>query len=185
MSKIYYTWKDIENFVTDIAVQLYKSDWRPDYIVGIHSGGNIPAIMLGKMLGIKTHSLDVRLRDSDTEPESNLWMSEEAFGYVPSDYKIIENAGSSDDSFKKNILIVDDINDTGDTIEWIKEDWRSTCLPNDPRWDSIWGDNVRVAVLINNIASNANVDYHSVEINKAEDDSWLVFPWEEWYKYNA
>jgi hypoxanthine phosphoribosyltransferase len=170
MKKIYYTWSDIENFVSDIAAQLYRSNWRPDYIVGIHSGGNIPAVMLGKMLDIKTYSLDVRLRDSDTSPESNLWMSEDAFGY---------------DCEAKKILIVDDINDNGNTIEWIKKDWKSSCLPHDPKWDSIWGDSVRIAVLVDNLSNNVDVDYHSVEINKAEDDCWLVFPWEEWYKYNA
>lgn len=170
MKKIYYTWKDIENAVTDIAVQLYKSNWRPDYIVGIHSGGNIPSIMLGKMLGIKTHSIDVRLRDSDSSPESNFWMSEDAIGY---------------DLEPKKILVVDDINDSGATIEWIMKDWQSSCLPNDERWNTVWHNSTRFAVLVNNLASNTCVNYSSIDINKEEDDCWLVFPWEEWYKFNA
>lgn len=168
MSKIYYKWQDIENQVKDIAVKIWKSDWRPDYIVGIHSGGAIPAVMLAKMLGIKSYSLDVRLREGDDQgPESNCWMSEDAFGHGKDPMKI---------------LIIDDINDSGATIEWIMNDWRSTCLPHDERWDSIWGNSVRTAVLINNMSSRVDVDYFSVEIDKSENDCWIVFPWEEWYK---
>ena len=167
MNKIYYSWLDIEKQITDIAVQIWQSNWRPDYIVGIHSGGAIPAVMLAKMLGIKSYSLDVRLRDGDQGPETNCWMSEDAFGY---------------DKDQMKILIVDDINDSGATIDWIKKDWRSSCLPNDPQWDLVWGNNVRVAVLVNNMSSSADVDYYSVEIDKAEKDCWIVFPWEEWYK---
>ena len=40
---------------------------------------------------------------------------------------------------RKNILIVDDINDTGATFNWIKEDWPSGCLPMDTRWGSSLG----------------------------------------------
>jgi len=168
MNKIYYSWTDIEKQITDIAVQIWQSHWRPDYIVGIHSGGSIPAVMLGKMLDIKTYTLDVRLRDGDGG-ETNCWMSEDAFGY---------------DKQSMNILIIDDINDSGATIEWVKKDWQSTCLPNDPGWQLIWGNNVRVAVLVNNMSSAAEVDYHSVEIDKGEKDCWIVFPWEEWHKTN-
>lgn len=171
MNKIHYTWHDIENQVADIAVQLWKSDWKPDYIVGIHSGGSIPAVMLSKMLGIKSYTLDVRLRDGEGQgPESNAWMSEDAFGYNDSPMRI---------------LIVDDINDSGATFNWIKNDWPGSCLPNSPKWDSIWHKSVRFAVLTNNIGSTQTVDYHSVEINKNENDCWVVFPWEEWHKSNT
>lgn len=169
MKKFYLKWADVEHQVAYIAAQLYQSNWRPDYIVGIHSGGSIPAVMLAKMLNIKSYSLDVRLRDGNGNCESNCWMSEDAFGYET----------------QKNILIVDDINDTGKTIEWIKQDWKKLCMPNNPKWDHVWGQNVKVAVLVNNLSSNTIVDYHSMEINKAEENSWIVFPWEEWYKTNT
>ena len=54
--------------------------------------------------------------------ESNTWMSEDAYGYP----------GSDTDENKKNILIVDDINDTGATFNWIKEDWESQLFALDP-----------------------------------------------------
>ena len=161
--KTYLTWHDVEKHVNNLAVQLYRDNWKPDYIVGLHSGGNIPAVMLGKMLGVKTYSLDVRLRDGDDDgPESNAWMAEDAYNF-------------------NQILIVDDINDTGATINWIKNDWPASCLPADPRWQDIWYNSVRVAVLINNEASAADINYCAKAINKVENDEWIVFPWEEWW----
>lgn len=162
--KTYLSWTDVEKHVNNIAVQLYKNNWKPDYIVGLHSGGSIPATMLSKMLDITSYSLDVRLRDNNGDgPESNAWMAEDAYN-------------------GKKILIVDDINDSGATINWIKNDWPASALPLDPRWCTIWGSSVQVAVLINNLSSESPVDYYSTEINKAEKDEWIVFPWEEWWK---
>ena len=83
----------------------------------------------------------------------------------------------------KEILIVDDINDSGATINWIMEDWPSGCLPDDPTWKEVWNNNVRFAVLVDNLASKCNtkMDYVGMEINKAENDVWVDFPWEDWW----
>jgi hypoxanthine phosphoribosyltransferase len=84
---------------------------------------------------------------------------------------------------RKNILIVDDINDTGATLQWIKDDWASGCLPNEiETWNNIWNDTVRFAALIDNDASPFEVNYIGESINKAENPQWVVFPWEEWWK---
>jgi len=80
---------------------------------------------------------------------------------------------------RKQILIVDDINDTGATFKWIREDWESGCLPDSPAWKTVWGGNVRFATLTENGASNFDkVSYTCHEINKEEEDVWLVYPWE-------
>ena len=147
--------------VLDIISQMYSDDWRPDYIVGVTRGGLIPAVMMSHYTGIKMHTLDVRLRDGDgVGPESNCWMSEEA------------GAG-------KRILILDDINDTGETFKWIVKDWEESNPPAD--WLDIWGNTVRFATIIDNVPSKFDVDYTSIEINKAEDPAWIVFPFEEWW----
>ena len=148
----------------------------PDYIVGITRGGLTPAVMLSHMLNVPMYALHVSLRDGG-DSETNCWMSEDAFGYVPDEKRDLIKS-RWDSQFQKNILVVDDINDSGDTIAWIKKDWQSTCLPNEDSWKKVWGNNVRFATLVNNLTSNELIDYTSLEINKTEKDVWIVFPWE-------
>ena len=136
--------------------------------------------MLSHYLEVPMETLKVSLRDDNNGPESNLWMAEDAFGYVPEHDKILADFDYS--IVAKKILIVDDINDSGATLNWIRGDWQSGCLPNHPRWDDVWGNNVRFAVLINNNASEfKTVDYAGMNINKLDDPVWCVFPWEEWW----
>ena len=57
------------------------------------------------------YALDVRFRDTGgnyTGPESSGWMAQDAMGEGPN--------GVTGDHYKKNILIIDDINDTGKTL---------------------------------------------------------------------
>jgi hypoxanthine phosphoribosyltransferase len=190
MKKIYYQWSDIQGAVLDIARQLQKDNWRPDYVVGLTRGGLIPAVMLSQYLGVPCETLKVSLRDGG-ECESNLWMAEHAFGYVNKEDRGHEHFEISglpvphdpfDRKLRKNILIVDDINDTGATIAWIKKDWPSGCLPDSYGWNDIWHHNVKFAVTVNNLSSKEDVDYSVKEVNKAEEDCWIVFPWEEFWK---
>jgi xanthine phosphoribosyltransferase len=157
---------------------MYKDNWRPDYIVGVTRGGAIPAVILSHLLDIPMRPLEVSLRDGG-ECVSDLGMAEDALGYVPSEEQAVINS-RWDISKKKNILIVDDINDTGATFNWIKQDWPSGCFPNEETaWDSVWGKNVRFAVLTNNLSSTFDdVNYYGSEVNKSEEDVWLVYPWE-------
>ena len=182
IKKHYYSWQDVEKACINIALQMYKDDWRPDYIVGITRGGNVPATILSNMLDVRCEALKVSLRDDSMGPESNLWMSEDAFGYVLLEEQEILKC-RWDVSKRKNILIVDDINDTGATFNWIKEDWQSSCFPNEvDAWNTVWNTdlaNVRFAVITENLSSNfGEVKYYAHEVNKAEDPAWLVYPWE-------
>jgi len=175
IKKHYYTWTDVENMCVNIVNQMYKDAWRPDYIVGITRGGNVPATIISNMTGIRCEALKVSLRDDNRESESNCWMSEDAFGYVSDDADKVTGG-----PLEKKILIVDDINDTGATFNWIMQDWQASCLPNDSKWNRVWGNNVRFATLTDNMASEVLVpiSYTCHEINKAEEDVWLVYPWE-------
>lgn len=186
IKKHYYTWQDVEKMCVQIVTQMYADNWRPDYIVGITRGGNVPATILSNMLNVRCEALKVSLRDDsgDLGPESNLWMAEDAFGYVDLDEQEILKC-RWDIGKRKKILVVDDINDTGATFNWIKQDWPSGCLPNeDNAWASVWANNVRFATLTNNDASEFDdVRYTCHEINKAEEDVWLVYPWENVAEY--
>lgn len=167
MNKTVITFSTFKALIAKICRDIVISDWRPDYVVGITRGGLLPAVMISHYLKVPCNTLNVSLRDG-VETESNLWMAEDAFGY----------AGTP-----KNILIVDDINDTGATINWIIDDWQRSCLSNDERWKTVWNNNVRFATVVENLASESivKIDYAAYEINKAESDIWIEFPYEEWW----
>lgn len=163
MNKYIIDNNEFKLLVTGICREISASEWRPDYIVGITRGGLLPAIMISQWFNIPMQSLDVSLRDNNV-CVSNLSMAEDAYE-------------------GKNILIVDDINDTGATLNWIMKDWPSGCHPDAIRWPDVWNSNVRFAVVVDNLSSkfNAVVDYAGMEVNKAEKDVWIEFPYEEWW----
>lgn len=161
------SWDEFQGLVAKICRDIANSNWRPDYIVGITRGGLLPAVMISQYFNIPCEALKVSLRDHGGEnpTESNLWMAEDAFN-------------------GKNILIVDDINDTGATINWIIDDWPSGCYPDNTRWENdVWNVNVRFATVFDNLASECylKVDYSAEEINKAENPVWIDFPFEDWW----
>jgi xanthine phosphoribosyltransferase len=185
MKKLYVSWNDVQRQVQELVRQMWLDQWTPDYVVGITRGGLVPANLISQYLDCRMETLQVRLRDGKRteECESNLWMAEEAFGYIGVDEQ--ETYSSRwDTGLRKKILIVDDINDTGATLNWIKQDWQSTCLPDDNTWNTVWGNNVRVAVLYNNESSESQLEpsYAAENINKFENPQWIVFPWEEWWR---
>ena len=119
--------------------------------------------MLSQYLDVPMHALKVSLRDgSDDDTESNLWMAEDAAN-------------------GKAILIVDDINDTGATIDWIRNDWMTAHSVHE---SAIWNNTVKFAVIVDNLASDCGVkmDFASLAVNKREDPVWVDFPWETWWQ---
>ena len=151
--------------------------------------------MISHYFNVPCETLKVSLRDGG-ECESNCWMAEDALGNEPTvdvqdenDVGSILEAASNllempDLPTYKNILIVDDINDTGATINWILNDWPASCHPTSPDWDSVWNHNVKFAMLVDNLSSECKitVDYTGMEVNKAENDVWIDFPWEDWWQ---
>lgn len=165
MKLITYDWRRVERSLQDIAMQMYKDNWRPDYIVGITRGGLVPAVMLSHMTDIPMHTLCVQLGAEGLEEntESNCWMAEDAYGY---------------NEKQKNILIIDDINRGGDALAWLMNDWKSSCLPGDTlTWESVWHNNVKFAALMSDPNSIVETDYFSTEL-PTDLETWVEFPWE-------
>lgn len=156
-------WNEYQGLVAKLCRDITVSGWKPDYIIGITRGGLLPAKMISYYFDVPCETLKVSLRDH-YNIESNCWMGEDAFE-------------------EKNILIVDDINDTGATLNWIMEDWQAGCLPDHTRWNDTWNNNVKFAVLFDNLSSNCNVsmDFAGEEVNKAENNVWIDFPYEDWW----
>ena len=148
--KAYYNWSDIQGLTQDIIRQVTIDHNKYDCVVGLTRGGLPPAVLVSQYLDIPMHALKVSLRDHVGSDDLL-------------DMKIAIGVG-----FGKRILVIDDINDTGATINAIKESWGNTY--------------VDYAVLINNEASEATVDYSAVDINKHENNAWIVFPWEDWWQ---
>lgn len=158
MNKRKVTQEEFNKLISKVCRDVAVSNWRPNYVVGITRGGLVAAVMISKYLNIPMNTIN--------ENESNLWMAEDAFGY---------------EKEPMNILVVDDVNDSGQTFNWIKQDWRSGCLPSSIRWDEMWGTNVRFATVFNNSASDVEVTYTGEEINMTEDPTCLEFPYENWW----
>ena len=163
MDKLNIDHEQLKRLVSKICRDITISGWRPDYVVGLTRGGLTPAVMISHYFGVPCETLKVSLRDGG-EPESNLWMAEDAFE-------------------GRNILVVDDINDTGATIDWIIKDWPRGIYAEEEYWNAIWHNNVRFAVLIDNLSSRCSieVDYSGTEINKTQQDVWVDFFWESWW----
>lgn len=184
--KYFVSWEEYRGLVAEIARQISVDNWRPDYIVGITRGGLSAAVMLSHYFDVPMEALKVSLRSSDPSCESNTWMAEDAYGYLDEDHRVTlgDFNLTQNDAFKKNILIVDNINDNGATLNWIRRDWQSSCMPNDPVWADVWGNNVRTAVLVDNTHNDneIEIDYVGMEINKFETPQWIVFPYELWWQ---
>ena len=149
-NKNYFTTGLMRNALIQIEDQMVHSNWMPNIILGINRGGCIPGVYLSHRLNISHEVLDIRLRDHTAKP--NLSVLEKAF------------------AFQKKILIIDDINDTGATFQFIIDNFGKQ------------EERIKFAALIHNKPSKAKVDYQGYEIDKSKDPAWIVFPWEEWDK---
>ncbi len=152
------SWSNIEGYTIDIARQLQESRFYPEYIIGIARGGSVPAIMLSHYLNVPVKTLHLSLRDHTSSQSIDSTITQD----------IIDNHA---------ILIVDDINDTGNTINQLKRNWMTSRLGIMMQFH----DTIRFASLVNNVRSDAEVDYSALSIDRQEDDAWIVFPWENYW----
>jgi len=160
----FYTFDEITKTIDLMCKRIVKSHWQPDYIVGLSRGGLVPGVMISHWLNVPFKPLEVSLRDGGYCKSSKFFAREEY--------------GLNEDGLKKNILIVDDINDTGQTFNWIMRDWSQTCgVEYDKTQRCVWKDNVRFAVIVNKVTSKCDVtiDYEGTRIT---DNHWIHFPWE-------
>ena len=143
----YYGKKDFIDSLNKIIKQMKNSNWSPEVIFSINRGGCVPGIYLSHHLSLKHKVIDIQLRDSNRPP----------------DFKMIKKKIKKFD----NILLVDDINDSGKTLKIIYD------LNNPSKI-------IYNATLIYNQESKVKTHFYGKMIKRSEDKNWYVFPWEEW-----
>jgi len=152
-----YNYDDFRQGINTIVKQIKDADFQPDYIVGIVRGGAVPAVYLSHKLKVPLVTVEWSTRDiSIYGQESNCWIPEDIIG-------------------GKKILIVDDIVDGGETIKELFDDWQLSVAG---LFSKLPLDNLRVAAMYYNTAQDVNVDFYHREINRNEDQRWVIFPWE-------
>jgi len=144
--KTYYDREDIETSIKDIYGQIQQTNWVPDVIIGIANGGSIPATLFSKLSNVPCKIVTVQLRDGAIQETLDMDDIHTKYG--------------------KNILIVDEINDTGETLHWILHNWH------------ISTSEVRVATLTYNKASRIASDFYYWKIDKRINPVWIIYPWE-------
>jgi hypoxanthine phosphoribosyltransferase len=169
------SYAQFQSLVSKVCRDIVLSQWRPDVVVGVAAGGLFSAVMISNYFRTPLVTLN---RDT-----TDLHLAEQALGYVPAEEQMVINS-QVDPSYRKNILIVDDINNTGKLFNWIQESWQTSCLPKHSAWDVVWGKTTRVAAIVDNLASASKIpiSYSGMEINMYDQSQWINFPYDQWWK---
>lgn len=142
-----------EDFLAKVRLlsrKVRECGWTPDVVIGVGRGGLVPAVYLSHQLEAPMLSID---------------HSAKVPGFA--DELLAKVATMSAQG--RRMLFVDDINDSGGTIQYIRDRLdEGGCAK----------DNLRFAVVINNRSSKVEVDLWADMIDRAEDKRWFVFPWE-------
>ena len=152
MPKIYYSYNYISYSAINLANDI-KNSFEPDYILAISGGGLIPSRMIRKVINKPIISLTIKYYDENDQimdsPEIIQWV----------DRELIEN---------KKILIIDEIDDTGKTLDFIINKLKEY-NPNE----------LCLGVIFNKKKEKAyNFEEIKYFCSEEIDDNWVVFPWE-------
>ena len=141
------TWNDMETYAKNVSNSIKKSNFYPDTIVALSRGGLVPARIIGDLLHIKEiHSMKI-----------NHW------GLTATkDGKAKITQGLNLDLTNKQVLIVDDITDTGESMK-LAIDHVTNLKPAE----------TKTATLIH----LKNSDYKPHFFGHEREWSWIIFPW--------
>ena len=160
MEKHYIRSEDLIQDSFRLAWQVYEDGYRPNYIIGVWRGGAPIGIAVQEffsVLGVPSDHIAIRTSHYKGIDDRSTEVQVYGLNYI---IKQVE----SDDS----LLIVDDVHDTGVSIEKIVSDLQAACKKNTPE--------IRVATPYFKPSKNKTTrtpDYHL-----HETDRWLVFPHE-------
>ena len=144
--KSYFEIEDMHLALIEIVNQIKQSNWNPDVVISVNRGGCVPGVYLSHILNVPHYVINVQLRDN---------LAQNNLSAIDQNY-----------NSKNNILIIDDINDTGATFDLIK---------NYINYDIL---KFRFGCLIENKSSKFKSNYWGKLIDKKLKPTWIVFPWE-------
>lgn len=143
-----------------LALNVYQSGFRPDYIVGVWRGGAPVGIAVQELLhvlGIESDHIAIRTSSYTGIGERSKQVKVHGLNYL---IRRVEA--------EQSLLIVDDVHDSGLSIEQTILDLKRACKKNTPE--------IRVATPYfkpGNNRTDRTPDYYLYETNE-----WLVFPHE-------
>ncbi len=140
VEKIELAWNDVENYISILAERMKNQCPFPDLIVGIQYGGVVPALLLAKAIRVPLETMHMSIDDMS--------LFHKLLGY-------------------HNVLFVDDINDSGDTMSEICDRMKDLWTPSNFVFS--------VASLIKRKSSKYRHGTCAVEVDHQD---WFVFPWE-------
>lgn len=144
----------------ELAIAIYESGYRPDFIVGVWRGGTPIGIAIQEMLdylGVHTDHIAIRTSSYTGIGERSKEVRVHGLGYIT------ERIKASD-----SLLIVDDVYDTGLSVQEIIKQMRLRCGDNCP--------DMKVATPY--FKPNNNRTSQQPDFYLHETDDWLVFPHE-------
>ncbi|AEC51548.1 purine phosphoribosyltransferase related protein [Pyrococcus sp. NA2] len=146
MDKVYLTWWQVDRAIFALAEKL--REYKPDVIVGVARGGLIPAVRLSHILNdIPLKVIDVKFYKGIDERAEKPVITIPIHG----------------DLKGKKVVIVDDVSDTGKTLEVVIEEVKK-----------LGAKEIKVACLAMKPWTSVVPDYYVFRTDK-----WIVFPWEE------
>lgn len=161
MDKLFITAADLLEDSYELGLQILESGYRPTFIVGVWRGGTPVGIAIQEVLdlckcptnhfAIRTASYDAQMQQSDTV---------NVFG--------LQHMADVIDVEDK-LLIIDDVFDSGRSVEAIIEKLKTKCRRNTP-------EDIRVATLYFKPSKNKTKRVPDFYLH--ETDKWLVFPHE-------
>jgi hypoxanthine phosphoribosyltransferase len=159
--KRYLTAQDLLNDSFKLGLRIFKSGFRPSFIIGIWRGGTPVGIAVQEILdhlGVKTDHIAIRTSSYYGIKKRDKKVRVHGLEYV------IQEANWED-----GLLIVDDVFDTGSSIKVLLETLKAKMRRNMPR-------DIRIATAWFKPKYNLTDIVPDYFIN--ETDQWLVFPHE-------